>query len=135
MRLTFFQWSPLGSQALELVVGEMQQEEARTWRSENGNDDERLKLIMPGSITGIGQLRATIANFVADSDAMWVSDKEAKHRPIATRLLINIYDYLHDGDFIEYSKKLSIDERQDVVYHFFSRLDRFMAKMVTSGDE
>ena len=66
---------------------------------------------------------------------MWVSDKEAKYRPIATRLLINIYDYLHDGDFIEYSKKLSIDERQYVVYHFFSRLDRFMAKMVSSGDE
>ena len=62
-----------------------------------------------------------------------MSGKEAKRRPIATRLLINIYDYLHDGDFIEYSKKLSIDERQDVVYHFFSRLDRFMAKMVSSG--
>ena len=90
---------------------------------------------MPENITGIGQLKATLANFVSDSDALWVSDGDPKDRPIITRVAIIIYDYLHENDFKEYFLALVSHKRLELIYHIYSRLGRFLTKMVEAGDD
>jgi len=132
VQLSLLSWAPLGATALTRVQDELALAKARS--DEKDGNSGRLNLIMPDSLTGMGQLRSLLANWVADSDALYVS-VVPKNRPIVTRVLVEFYGFLLSRDFEEYLCALTSDQRLDVIFHFISRLDRFIAKMVAAGDE
>lgn len=84
---------------------------------------------------GIDSVKRLIANFISMSDALWVFDDDAEGRPLVTRVLNMVFDYLHDADFLEYYTRMSRDERENFTYHLLSRMDHFVCRMVKAGNE
>ena len=95
VQLSIFNWDPLGKDELAKVRYEMAETQAR---NESSEGEEFIALIMPESLTGFGQLRSLLANWVGDSDAIFVS-VVPNERSIVTRIFIEFYDLLLDRTF------------------------------------
>ena len=134
VRCSILSFCPLSVSDNTMVVGEMEEQEARRARNEE-TEGVRIYLIIPDEITGLGQLKSTIANFVSISDALWIMTEDEEGRPVVTRVFVYVFDYLHDTDFAKYYVSLTTDDRLDIVYHLFARMDKFIVSWYEASDD